>query len=513
MRLVLAAALVLSGTAATARADIALHDGGVQRDQDVSDRVEQRTGSKPRMVLSGDVLAGPTRLLASNVEVEQCEGAPIQLELDAKLDGVMESVLSFELDQALKELDVLDTLLPCASAPVAATDLARISFLRGAALLDQGDEEGARLAMADAIAQEPSFPGLKGFPKPHTDLLASMKAASTESGELYIWHRDGSVQAVLMDGVDIADNGREGATLRAGRHLVQSRSADGSLRGMWVRTTGVDAVVVHPGAGGLVWADGGRSPSGEMAMRLLLLSEFQGRDGDVHVLRFKGRKVVSAATFPADGGVRQRWEKDAGATSNASATSGRDDTGPADNTDTSPASGKTTRRKPPAPQRDTLRPSRLRFAIGGGYQYVHPFSYGMVTADLGIRLVGPLTFTAFARPSFGGQFTVDLGEGDPVDGGIVLVPLGVGLGVQKHDGPIGPFVFASFQAAPNQVVPLGRMMIGATVQGGADFAPGNGTLIVRVEGEAGFLGTNDEDSGAFFAAFTGRIGVSVGARF
>ena len=80
MRLVLATALVLSVMAAPARADIALHDGGVQRDKDVADLVEQRTGSKPRMVLSGDVLAGPTRLLASNVEVEQCEGAPIQLE-------------------------------------------------------------------------------------------------------------------------------------------------------------------------------------------------------------------------------------------------------------------------------------------------------------------------------------------------------------------------------------------------------------------------------------------------
>lgn len=257
-----------------------------------------------------------------------------------------------------------------------------------------------------------------------------------------------------------------------------------------------------------------------MAMRLVLLSEFQGRDGDIHVLRFKGRRVASASTYPADGGVHSPWSR-ARKTKGGSATS-------AEATSKARKSDKPAREPRPervAPERvapepepkasrtETIKPHRVRFAIGGGYQYVHPFSYGMISADLNVRLIGPLTVTVFTRPSFGGQFTVDLGESEPVDGAIILVPFGAGVGLQKHDGSIGPFVFASFQAAPNRVIPLGSLLVGATVQGGVDFAPDDGPFIVRVEGEVGFLGANDNSTSSFFAGFTGRVGVSVGARF
>jgi hypothetical protein len=494
--------------ASPAAADIAVHDGGVERDVEVGELVTRRTGQKPRMVLSGDVLAGPTRLLASNLTVEECAGAPIELALAGKLDGVVEAVLSFELERAVSELDVLETLLPCASAPVSATELAKVSFLRGAAMLDMGDEEAARVSMADALAQDPAFEGLKGFPKPHTDLLASLATAESKATRrLYVWNKEGAVTDVLVDGVGIPEPDVRGATVAPGRHLVQARAADGSLRGMWVRSGDVDSVIIQPGAGRGVWADGGHSPGGEMAMRLLLLSEFQGRDGDVHVLRFKGRRIVSAVTYPADGGVQQPWERGGGA-GGGSADTGTPEPG-SDRATDAPRGARSGATK----RAGSIRPSRVRIAIGGGYQYVHPFNYGMVSADLGVRLVGPLTLSAFARPSFGGRFTVDLGESEPVQGAIVLVPFGLGVGLQKHDGPIGPFVFASFHAAPNQVIPLGALLVGAAVQGGADFAPGDGPFIVRVEGEAGFLGASDDSTGMFFAGVVGRISVGVGARF
>ena len=498
-------------------ADIALHDGGVERDGEVSDLVTEHAGAKPRMVLSGDVLAGPTRLLASNAEVEQCEGAPIQLGLGVKLDGVIESVLSFQLEQAIESLDVLETLLPCSDAPVPATKLAKVSFLRGAAMLDMGDEAGARVAMADALAQDPSFQGLKGFPKNHTDLLASLavETQAVEPSLLFGWNKQGAVDEVLLNGAPVADPSRAGGLVRAGRHLVQLKQADGSLRGMWVRTSGIDAVVIHPGAGRRVWADGGRSPGGAMAMRLILLSEFQGRDGDIHVLRFKGRRVVSALTYPEDGGVASDWNENRKAGGKSSTSKdpspvARKNNKPARKPRTETAAAES---RPEVNRADSIKPYRLRFAIGGGYQYVHPFSYGMLSADLNVRVVGPLTVTVFARPSFGGQFTVDLGENEPVDGAIILVPFGAGVGLQKHDGTIGPFVFASFHAAPNRVIPLGSLMVGATIQGGVDFAPNDGPFIVRVEGEAGFLGANDDSTGSFFAGFAGRFGVSAGARF
>jgi len=533
-RVLFVAALLLGSIAApgTVRADIVLHDGGVERDRDAADVVTERTGLAPKMVLSGDVLAGPTRLLASNATVEQCEGTAIKLKLEEKLDTVMESVLSFELEKALEDLDVLETLLPCAAHPVPRTVLTRLAFLRGAALFDQGDEAGAKVSMNDALALDPEFEGLRGFPQPHLDLLTAGRGEGTvEPGKLFSWHREGSIEGLLVDGDAVGDPGREGVSVAPRRHLLQVRESDGRLRGMWVRTTGLDAVLVHPAAGRRVWADGGRTAGGEMAMRLLLLSEFQGRDGDIHVLRFKGRRIVSAATFPSDGGVRADWAKtkpkdrpkdkpkdeppgdDAQADDPPATDDGQADDPPT--TDDGDDDGDEVYDQPVKGSSPSagVGQTRLRFAIGGGYQHVQGFNYALVALDVGVRLVGPLTATVFARPSYGGRFVVDAGGDEPVPGVILMVPFGLGAGIQKPEGAIAPFVFAVFQGAVNQVEPLAGFLAGAAIQGGVDFAPGDGPFIVRVQGEAGFLGASDVNSGASFVGFTGRVWAGVGARF
>ncbi len=538
VRALLIAALLAGSVAApsTVRADIVLHDGGVERDRDAADVVTERTGLAPKMVLSGDVLAGPTRLLASNATVEQCEGTAIKLKLDEKLDTVMESVLSFELEKALEDLDVLETLLPCAGHPVPRTVLTRLAFLRGAALFDQGDEAGAKVSMNDALALDPEFEGLRGFPQPHLDLLTAGRGEATlSSGTLFSWHRDGSIEGLLVDGDELEDPARKGIPVAPGRHLLQVRESDGRLRGMWVRTTGLDAVLVHPGAGRRVWADGGRTAGGEMAMRLLLLSEFRGRDGDIHVLRFKGRRIVSAATFPSDGGVRADWAKTKPKDKPKEGPKGDPPTDDAQ-ADDPPPTDDGQADDPPSPgdgegddgddddevyDKPVAGPSpsagvgqtRLRFAIGGGYQHVQGFNYALVALDVGVRVVGPLTATVFARPSYGGQFVVDAGGTEPVPGVILMVPFGLGVGIQKPEGAIAPFVFGVFQGAINQVEPLAGFLAGAAIQGGVDFAPGDGPFIVRVQGEAGFLGASDVNSGASFVGFTGRVWAGVGARF
>ncbi len=511
-----AALLSLGAGPGIARADIVLHDGGVERDRDAAEVVKDRTGVAPKMVLSGDVLAGPTRLLASNATIEQCEGTEIKLKLDDKLDAVMESVLSFELEKAISDLDVLETLLPCASHAVPRATLTRLAFLRGAALFDQGDEAGAKVSMNDALALDPTFEGLRGFPQPHLDLLEAGRGVQVlASARLYSWYREGSIEGLLVDGDELGDPGREGVTLAAGRHLLQTREPGGGLRGMWVRTAGIDAVMVHPGSGRRVWADGGRSEGGELAMRLLLLSEFQGRDGDIHLLRFKGRRVVSAATFPSDGGARVDWAK----TKRSGSPAVVEEDEPEDpSTPSGHVAGNEPDREPlqPAPPSAAPPPmgeSRVRFAIGGGYQHLQGFDYGMVAADVSLRVVGPLTVTVFARPAYGGQFLVDTGASEPVPGVILLVPFGLGAGIQKPEGPIAPFVFGVFQGAVNQVEPIAGFLAGAAIQGGADFAPGDGPFIVRIEGEAGFVGASDVHTGAAFFGFTGRVWAGVGARF
>jgi hypothetical protein len=291
---------------APARADIVLHDGGVNKDRDAGERVKERTGAAPSLVLSNDVLSGPTRVLTGNATVEQCEGAPIPLAVDKKLDEIEEDVFSYELESAIRSLDILSTLMPCASTPIPAAALARTSFLRGATLLDMG-EPLAEKAMAEALAFVPDYTGERGFPRAHAEMLktARRRMESLPDGRLFIWAGPGG-EAVFIDGTERQQEDSVGVAVRPGLHLVQVVK-DGTMKGMWIRIRSRFSAVIFPGAGRGIWADGGRSPGGEQAISLLLASEFRGQQGDIHILHYRGR-LISASTWPAYGEGHKRWQ-------------------------------------------------------------------------------------------------------------------------------------------------------------------------------------------------------------
>ncbi len=289
-----------------ARADIVLHNGGVNKDRDAAARVTERTGEAPTLVLSNDVLSGPTRVLTGHATIEQCEGAPITLDIKSKLDAIEESVFAYELETAARSLDILSTLAPCASAPIAAGELARMSFLHGATLLDMGDPL-AEKSMAESLAFVPDYAGERGFPRAHSDMLdaARRRIKTLPDGRIFIWGGPG-VEEVYVDGVKRQQEHSIGVVVRPGLHLIQVRKND-ELKGMWVRIRSRFSAVIFPGAGRAVWADAGRSPGGEQAMSLMLVAEFRGQQGDIHVLHYRGR-LVAASTWPALGEGHKRWE-------------------------------------------------------------------------------------------------------------------------------------------------------------------------------------------------------------
>jgi hypothetical protein len=303
---ILTLVMAVSGVSSAARADIVLHDGGVNKDRDAAERVTERTGTAPTLVLSNDVLSGPTRVLTGHATIEQCEGAPIPLDIERKLNDIEDSVFSYELETAIRSLDILAILAPCASAPIDANSLARMSFLRGATLLDMGNPL-AENAMAESLAFLPDYAGERGFPRAHTDMLdaARRRIETLPDGRIFIWAGPGA-DAVFVDGVQRIQEHSAGVVVRPGLHLVQVYK-DGAMKGMWVRIRSRFSAIVFPGAGRAVWADAGRSPGGEQAISLMLAAEFRGQQGDIHVLHYRGR-LVSASTWPALGEGHKRWE-------------------------------------------------------------------------------------------------------------------------------------------------------------------------------------------------------------
>ncbi len=465
---VLFAALLASSPAA---ADVVVHDGGVARDKDAASRVEERTGERPARVLSDDVLAGPSRPLVANLTLEPCEGDSIAFEPKQRADAVMSSVLGFNLEGADADLAELRTLLACSADVVPARTLARVSFLEGALRFDQGVPEQASAAMADAAVLDWEYTGERGFPAAHLELLAAARDG-LRSGRLFLWAGPG-VKSVLVDGQPAEEPGTAGIELGQGLHLVQLETGDG-LRGIWVRTSAEEATLVMPGAGRTLWRDSGRGPGGTNGLGLMLLDEFGGRSGDVHVLQYRGRSRT-AMTWPAGGGPMVAWqEAEAEPAPTAKAVPGTTDS-----------------------------PRRLHLAVGAGWQFVEPFHYALLAVEVSVRVVGPLEIGAIARPSFGGvhRFPTPAGAAE-ISGPLIFVPFG-GYAAVRKPGAVSPWGGVAAHVAWNQDRLVSPEWLGGVMGiGGIDLAPGDGAFFLRIHGEAGFL----------WESFSARLAVGAGLR-
>jgi hypothetical protein len=384
----------------------------------------------------------------------------------------------------------------------------------------------------------PEYTGEKGFPRPHGELLEKQRgsAATLADGRLFVWLGPG-MSKTWVDGIERDSPGARGVALRAGMHLVQVQ-ADERLYGMWVSSSGRSSTIIHPSAGRAIWADGGRSAGGESAMRLLLADEFRGREGDIHVLQYRGRSV-SGATYPADGGPRLPWDSGAaggdgtaGGEGEGAGTKPTDETGspsgkagagagtkPTDETgSTGTAAG--TKSKGGTGGRSAgegagtkaegdgraVRPrvKRFRLTLGGGWQYAAPFHYASIGVDFHAQIVGPLSVGFFLRPSFSSGLVGPAGgEGSAARVTVLFVPVGLGAGVRRP-GDLSPWFHVAAQFASNRDgLSAGPWLLGVVGQGGIDFSPGGSPLVLRAHGEIGILGIH----------FNARLMGSVGARF
>ena len=510
--------------------DVVVHDGGVNRDRSARQVVTARTGESPHLVLSSDVLAGPSRMLSANASVERCEGKPVDFDIRRKLGEITDRVLAFALDEALEGLRIVDTLLPCSSKPIDRRVLARFAFLEGAALLDQGDTSGATEAMARAATFNPEYKGERGFPGNHLSLLEERHqyVSALRPGRLFVWREPG-MRAMFIDGVEVERIAERGISLKPGRHLLQVESPEG-LQGMWLDSRGSESIIIFPGAGRAIWASAAQSPGGERGLRLLLSDEFHGREGNIHTIHYQGRRGLGA-TYPADGGPRISWKKrpkaadgrrvekkesrskkkkakktaevppqPAQANANPEETEASFDDLTTDSSDSDDAS--TPKQSIPRPAiAGTSPPKRFRIAVTGGFEYADPFEYGFIGLDLSVRLYKILEVNGFVRTSLGGVHSFPVPEGeDSIEGQVLFVPFGASVGIRKR-GAFSPWVAVGGQIAWNRDgLSEGAYLGGVLLQGGVDWAPTDSFFFIRAQAEIGNLGLH------LSTRFSGGIG-------
>lgn len=476
----------------SAAADVVLHDGGVDRDREAKARISEQGLPTPDLALTHEVLSGPAELLVHGAALVPCGGERGAGPSAADLDGVSDLVLSFQLEAALAELARLEGLAACSEGLVPGSVLARLHFLSGASRLDSGDGAGAHAAMVSAAASFEGYEGERGFPQEHLDLLAAARSDSSAT-RLVVWGPPGTTGA-HVNGTEFPRLGSSGVVVPRGRHLVQLET-DSGLVGLWIETSDAAATVLFPNAGARIWPVSEDSPGRTQALLALARQEFPY--GAVHLLHFAGRSLLAISLSAEDEvtiwqSEARRGRKGGGRRGKSQPTTPvqepltQGDAAP----DAQPPEG-AEGAPPPA------RSARLRLSVGGGYQFAEPFHYGLVTADIDIRIAGPLEVGVFARPGF----TPATHEGAAAVA--ALVPAGVRVGVRKT-GAVSPFVSGAFQIAWNPAgTGAGPILAGAAVLGGVDLAPGDGPFFVRLQGDAGFLGRH----------FTGRGGAGVGLRF
>ena len=266
------------------------------------------------------------------------------------------------------------------------------------------------------------------------DVLQAGSATAVGAGEVWI------------DGVAL---GPAPAPVVPGEHLLQVRSPDGKVRGGFVTVAAGDVLAVGDPAG--------------LGEALLALD-------------------------PASRGVLAEWLRPRAAVSPAARIWIVDAAGTVAPLEEAEGGGRVRAPSPGAP---------LVLAVGGGYAAADRASYGAVSLDVSVGLVGILRFDAWARVTISG------GVPSPVDGEVrraVLVPFGFGPSL-RFDGPVDPFVGLSLQlgidqegteakrlhpgTAPN---PEAIPMAGLLLTGGVAIPLGPTPLDLRVVGEVGFLG-------------------------
>ncbi|MBX2799149.1 MAG: hypothetical protein KTR31_15860 [Myxococcales bacterium] len=139
---------------------------------------------------------------------------------------------------AIDHLDLAVTRLGCLSEVVEAPIAAKAFQLRGALMLADGDDEGARGEFATALALDPELTW--GEDLPQEGSVAFAEAGTVQRNATVVVVPPNLPSGPWIDGVEI----KQGATLSEGLHLLQYSDVQG-IRSAWL-SVGGDADLVLP---------------------------------------------------------------------------------------------------------------------------------------------------------------------------------------------------------------------------------------------------------------------------
>lgn len=342
-----------------------------------------------------------------------------------------------EVEEGQARLQALRNRLGCLDSPADPEALWSLHFLEAVTAHFVSGPEAAGPALHRALAVRPGAAYDESYPP---DLREAYLAAQTDVMEagwarvLPVGSFDG--QAVLVDGAEVPAAGLE---LIPGEHLLQIRSADGLLRG-----------------GSLVLEGGGLFVVGAPSRLSRGLSALD-RDQQVGLAAW----LADQLGLDADGRL---WVLDAGR----------------DVVALGEGSGLV---RPTGPEVAT-KPPLLQVAVGGGYQRIGGWDYGLFAVDASILLVGPLRLQVHARPAVGRASELRPGEVP------VVVPFGFGPQL-RLPGPVHLRVGALLELVVDRnegVVGETRLIAGFVGTVGVDIPLRDSPLTLRPSFEGGVLG-------------------------
>ena len=408
---------------------------------------------------------------------------------------VLDRLIQLDYRGALRIYEHVIRELPCLDVPLAQGVLADLLYYRGMAQLGLDYRKEAEQAFRHMLGMKPDYQGDPNFPPESNAVLEAVRGEH----RTWPWVRVGGYAApggiLRVDGSDWTPSS-ETLDLHPGMHVVQYRRRGRTWTLVVDLKEGGTPFFIHSADREAALKTVQRTPLARKWVGSLLGLAAADRETDLvavvdleqspgRVLYFYRAESMEFSFAPEiesrTSAGRQRIAERARLERSASPRVGRGGGAPASRIGRSSL--------------DKGYSDRLRLRLGGGFAYIHPFPYGVVSLDSSIRLLAGLSV------DLGG----DLGLNRTDDWGLTLLPSGqIGLSYRFEVNEFQPRLGALARLGADSrdsedgeptlrfgwagrvgfdVVPAGRAgLFGLDVQVGMYRAP----LFVRVTASGGF---------------------------
>jgi MYXO-CTERM domain-containing protein len=396
---------------------------------------------------------------------------------------VLDRLIQLDYRGALRIYQHVIRELPCLNVPLAQGVLADLLYYRGMAQLGLDYRPEAEEAFRHTLGMKPDYQGDPNFPPESNAVLEAVRREHRTWPWVRMSGYAGAGAILRVDGSDW-DPASESLDLHPGMHVVQYRRRGRTWTLVINLREGDTPFLIYSGDRLAALEGAQRNTSARKWSGQLLGLEALDQGADlvavVDLQRSPDRVLYFYRVGSDEFSFSPRME--------ARTSAGRQRIAERQRSDQAPVSPRAVARKaePSSGRRGDVPgrgySDRLRLRFAGGYAYVKPFSYALLSLDASIRLVAGLGV------DLGGEVGVNRSD----SWGVTLLPAGqIGLSYRFEVGAFQPRIGALVRLGADSALSADgapSLRFGWAGRVGFDLIPGGGAGLLSLDAQVGMYG-------------------------